>query len=149
VLAVELFLVDDRLMVNELAPRVHNSGHHTIDSCVASQFDNHLRAILGWPLGPTTMHVPFAAMANVIADGDTIRSLTEVALPEGVAVHVYGKVPRPGRKVGHVTAVGVDGEEALARADVVARLLSAPEDETHEITVAPHASGALPGGGTR
>ena len=99
VLALELFDVGDRLLANELAPRVHNSGHWTIEGAATSQFENHLRAILGWPLGSTTMHGE-AVLLNVIgAEPDPAAVL---AVP-GAHLHLYGKEPRPGRKLGHIT----------------------------------------------
>ncbi len=101
VLAVELFEVDGKLLANEFAPRVHNTGHWTIDGAVTSQFENHLRAILGLPLGATDARAP-CVMVNLIGD---IPPLAELAGLPGARVHVYGKEPRPGRKVGHVTLV--------------------------------------------
>jgi 5-(carboxyamino)imidazole ribonucleotide synthase len=106
VLAVELFDVEGRLRANEFAPRVHNTGHWTIDGAVTSQFENHLRAILGLPLGPTDAGAP-SVMLNLIGDAPPLAELA--ALP-GARVHLYGKEPRPGRKVGHVTLVDPDAE---------------------------------------
>ena len=111
VLAVELFEVDGRLRANEFAPRVHNTGHWTIDGAVTSQFENHLRAILGLPLGPTDARAP-SVMVNLIGD---VPPLAELAALPGARVHLYGKEPRAGRKVGHLTLVDPD-EETLARA---------------------------------
>jgi len=99
VLAIEFFQVDGQLMANEMAPRVHNSGHWTIEGAQTSQFENHLRAILGWPLGSTEMVQP-CAMVNLIGELPDCRAL--LALPD-VHLHLYGKTPRPGRKLGHVT----------------------------------------------
>jgi 5-(carboxyamino)imidazole ribonucleotide synthase len=99
VLAIELFEHKGRLLANELAPRVHNSGHWTIDGAVTSQFENHLRAILGLPLGLTAAVAP-AAMVNLIGSVPPLEQLLAV---DGARVHVYGKAPRPGRKIGHVT----------------------------------------------
>jgi 5-(carboxyamino)imidazole ribonucleotide synthase len=110
VLAVELFQVGDRLLANELAPRVHNTGHWTIDGAETSQFENHLRAILGLPLGGTAARAP-CVMVNLI--GDVAPTGELLALP-GASVHLYGKEPRPGRKVGHVTLVDPD-EETVER----------------------------------
>ena len=89
------------LVVNEIAPRVHNSGHWTLDVCLVSQFENHIRAIAGWPLGETSRHSD-AVMANIIGvDGDRWR---EFAAAEGTSLHLYGKEEaRPGRKMGHFT----------------------------------------------
>lgn len=108
VLAVEYFVVDGSLMFNELAPRPHNSGHYTIDACTTSQFENHLRAVLGWPLGDPSMTVSAAVMANIIGTGDRLTPLSRMALPPGTRVHLYGKHPAPGRKLGHVTSCGND-----------------------------------------
>ena len=103
VLCVEMFqrgADTPHLLVNEIAPRVHNSGHWTIDACLVSQFENHVRAIAGWPLGGTERHSD-AVMSNLI--GDDAKSWRELA-GEGVAVHLYGKAEaRPGRKMGHTT----------------------------------------------
>jgi 5-(carboxyamino)imidazole ribonucleotide synthase len=104
VLAVELFDVGGRLLANELAPRVHNTAHWTIDGAETSQFENHLRAILGLPLGGTAALAP-CVMANLIGAVPPLEEL--LALP-GARVHLYGKEPRPGRKVGHVTLVDPD-----------------------------------------
>jgi 5-(carboxyamino)imidazole ribonucleotide synthase len=115
VLAVELFLTTDGLVVNELAARPHNAGHLTIESCPTSQFENHVRAVLDLPLGPTWPSVPAAVTINVIGtlDGvDPARHLPEALAVEGAQIHLYGKVPSPGRKLGHVTAVGDDVEQA-------------------------------------
>jgi 5-(carboxyamino)imidazole ribonucleotide synthase len=111
VLAVELFEAEGSLRANEFAPRVHNTGHWTIDGAVTSQFENHLRAILGLPLGPTEACAP-SVMLNLIGDAPPLAELA--ALP-GAHVHLYGKEPRPGRKVGHVTLVDPD-EETVERA---------------------------------
>jgi 5-(carboxyamino)imidazole ribonucleotide synthase len=118
VLCVEFFLArDGRLLINEVAPRPHNSGHLTIDACRTSQFEQQVRAICGVPLGSMEMLQP-AAMANLLGDlwidgePDWVRAL---ALPD-VKLHLYGKsVPRPGRKMGHVTALAATGPDARAR----------------------------------
>lgn len=120
VFGVELFLgTDGRVTVNELAPRPHNSGHYTIDACVASQFENHLRAVVGLPLGSTSMTAPAAVMVNLIGTrSGTMDHLHTGAKQVGDAwVHLYGKRElRPGRKMGHVTATGATLEEAEHRA---------------------------------
>jgi 5-(carboxyamino)imidazole ribonucleotide synthase len=104
VLCVEMFEREGEkpeLVVNEFAPRVHNSGHWTLDACAVSQFENHVRAICGWPLGETARHSD-AVMTNLI--GDDINNWRELAAESGAAVHLYGKAEaRPGRKMGHVT----------------------------------------------
>jgi 5-(carboxyamino)imidazole ribonucleotide synthase len=99
VLALELFVAGGRVLGNELAPRVHNSGHWTIEGCSCSQFENHLRAVLGLPLGDTTALAP-AVMLNWI--GELPDAGAALAEPH-VHWHDYGKQPRPGRKVGHAT----------------------------------------------
>jgi 5-(carboxyamino)imidazole ribonucleotide synthase len=106
VLALELFEVDGRLLANEFAPRVHNTGHWTIEGALTSQFENHLRAILGLPLGETASRP--SLMVNLI--GSVPRTEDVLDVP-GAHLHLYGKEPRPGRKLGHVTLV--DGDEAL------------------------------------
>jgi 5-(carboxyamino)imidazole ribonucleotide synthase len=111
VLAVELFEVGGALLVNELAPRVHNSGHWTIEGSVTSQFENHLRAILGWPLGSTGA-VGVNAMVNCIGALPDPRAV--LAIP-GAHLHDYAKEQRPGRKVGHVTISAHDLDELLPR----------------------------------
>jgi 5-(carboxyamino)imidazole ribonucleotide synthase len=111
VLAVELFDVGGRLLANEFAPRVHNTGHWTIDGADTSQFENHLRAILGLPLGATEARAP-CVMVNLIGAAPALDELVE--LP-GARVHLYGKEPRAGRKVGHVTLVDPD-EATVERA---------------------------------
>jgi 5-(carboxyamino)imidazole ribonucleotide synthase len=100
VFAVELFVgTDGALLVNEIAPRVHNTGHWTIEACQCSQFENHIRAVAGWPLGATARHAD-AVMENIIgAEADAWESLSRSG-----ALHLYGKAEsRPGRKMGHVT----------------------------------------------
>jgi 5-(carboxyamino)imidazole ribonucleotide synthase len=113
VLALELFEVDGSLLANEFAPRVHNTGHWTIEGSVTSQFENHLRAILGLPLGSTASRPSF--LANLIGAVPPLDAL--LAVP-GAHVHLYGKEARPGRKVGHATLVEPtpDREQALAAA---------------------------------
>ena len=108
VLCVEFFLTrDGKLLVNELAPRPHNSGHLTVDACVTSQFEQQLRAVCGLPLGSTELYRP-AAMGNLLGDlwhdGEP-NWAAACAFPE-VKLHLYGKlIPRPGRKMGHLTAL--------------------------------------------
>jgi 5-(carboxyamino)imidazole ribonucleotide synthase len=127
-LAVELFDTGDGVVVNELAMRPHNSGHWTIEGARTSQFEQHLRAVLDYPLGGSGLTAPAVAMANLLAGEDGLQGLDErlhhlfAAEPE-VKVHLYGKQPRPGRKVGHVTVVGDDPAEVRARATRAARLL--------------------------
>lgn len=116
---VELFLMDDgQILVNELAPRVHNSGHYTIEACACSQFENHVRAVLGWPLGSPALRAPAAVMVNLLgrADGPgTPHGLAEALRVPGAHIHLYGKTrSTKGRKMGHVTALSATLEEALA-----------------------------------
>lgn len=106
VLCVEMFQCEGgspNLVVNEMAPRVHNSGHWTLDACLVSQFENHIRAIAGWPLGETGRHSD-AVMTNLI--GDDVHRWPKLAATEGVCLHLYGKAEaRPGRKMGHYTRI--------------------------------------------
>jgi 5-(carboxyamino)imidazole ribonucleotide synthase len=114
VLALELFQVGDELLANEMAPRVHNSGHWTIEGARTSQFENHLRAITGWPLGVTEA-VGHSAMVNLIG---TVPEEPRVLAIPGAHLHLYGKPPRPGRKLGHVTLwadTPQERDERLAR----------------------------------
>ncbi len=120
VLAVEMFLLErGEILVNELAPRPHNSGHYTINACPASQFEQHVRAICGLPLGSTGLLRP-AAMVNLLGDrrGPVRLTGVEGALAEpDVSLHLYGKAESwPRRKLGHVTALGPTSDDALARA---------------------------------
>ncbi|MGB5102985.1 MAG: 5-(carboxyamino)imidazole ribonucleotide synthase [Steroidobacteraceae bacterium] len=116
VLTIEFFVRNGRLVANEMAPRVHNSGHWTIEGAVTSQFENHLRAILGWPLGDTSA-VGHSAMVNYIG---TLPVRERVLALPGAHHHDYGKAPRPGRKLGHCTLVA---PTAAARAALLTRLL--------------------------
>ena len=118
VLCVEMFVTrDGEVIVNELAPRPHNSGHLTIDAHVTCQFEQQLRAVCGLPLGATIGHGPAAAMANLLGDvwaGGEPDWAAALAMP-GVKLHLYGKSePRPGRKMGHLTAVAASPDEAEA-----------------------------------
>ena len=131
VLAVELFETETgALIVNELALRPHNSAHWTIEGALTSQFEQHLRAVLDYPLGVTTMTAPVVVMTNVLAGPADVRpaSIDErvhhclAAWPD-VKIHLYGKQFRPGRKVGHVTASGPDLDVVRGRARSAARYL--------------------------
>ncbi len=108
VMAIELFQVGDELLGNEMAPRVHNSGHWTIEGAETSQFENHLRAVTGLPLGSTEARGS-SAMVNLIG---VVPDTAGVAGVPGAHLHLYGKAPRPGRKLGHITVVA-DGPEEL------------------------------------
>jgi 5-(carboxyamino)imidazole ribonucleotide synthase len=130
-LAVELFQTPRGLLVNEVAMRPHNSGHWTIEGAATSQFEQHLRAVLNLPLGATTATAPCVVMVNILGGPDPyLRDrLTHVwAADPGVKIHLYGKQVRPGRKVGHVTAVGTDLGEVAERARHAARYLALEVD---------------------
>lgn len=106
-LAIEFFVVGGRVLVNELAPRPHNSGHWTIEGAEVSQFEQHLRAVLDWPLGETAMVAPAVVTRNLLGPDDGGDPFARIPLALGRAdahVHWYGKSSRPGRKIGHVTA---------------------------------------------
>ena len=118
VLAIELFQVGDELVANEMAPRVHNSGHWTIDGAVTSQFANHVRAITGMPLGDPAA-CGAAVMVNLI--GHVPDPARVLAIP-GARLHLYGKEPKPGRKVGHVTVVGPTPDAIASAAAAVVSL---------------------------
>ncbi len=123
--AVELFeLEDGRVLVNELAPRPHNTGHYSIEGCYTSQFENHVRAVLGWPLGDPGLREPVSVMVNILGhrEGEAEpRGLTDALAIAGVAVHLYGKSEvRSNRKMGHVTAGGADPAEVRRRAEEAA-----------------------------
>lgn len=121
VFAVEMFeTTDDRILVNELAMRPHNSGHWSQDGSLTSQFEQHLRAVLDLPLGSTAMVADWAVMSNILGgpasgdlDGASVKALGEY--PEA-KLHLYGKTPRPGRKIGHVNVIGDDLDQAVAAA---------------------------------
>lgn len=131
---VEMFLLPDgAVLVNELAPRVHNSGHYTIEACECSQFENHVRAVLGWPLGSTAMIAPAAVMVNLLGAGRGSGWPTglerALALP-GVHIHIYGKAHAGrGRKMGHVCALGGSLDDAEARAQAAAGLITFGDHE--------------------
>jgi 5-(carboxyamino)imidazole ribonucleotide synthase len=115
VLAIEFFVVNGRLVANEMAPRVHNSGHWSIEGCVTSQFENHLRAVCDMPLG-STRALGHTAMVNFLGTMPPREPLLAI---EGLAYHDYGKTPRPGRKLGHCTILKRSPKErdvALAKA---------------------------------
>jgi len=129
VLAVELFETPTGLVVNELAMRPHNSAHWTIEGSRTSQFEQHLRAVLDYPLGQTELTAPAVAMANVLGGSAPPQGLDErlhhlFAADPALKVHLYGKSPRPGRKLGHVTALGNDPDEVRRRARAGARYLA-------------------------
>lgn len=121
VLAIEFFVVDGRLVANEMAPRVHNSGHWTIEGCPTSQFENHLRAICGLPLG-STRPLGHCAMINFVGSMPGREAMLAV---DGLSFHDYGKQPRPGRKLGHCTLLAPTAaarDRALRQALKLARI---------------------------
>jgi 5-(carboxyamino)imidazole ribonucleotide synthase len=129
VLAVEMFLqADHTIVINELAPRPHNSGHLTFDACVTSQFEQQVRAVCGLPLGSTALLAP-AAMANLLGDawsGGEPNWTAALRQPE-MKLHLYGKAaPKPGRKMGHLTATGADVAQAAAAVRAARTALATP-----------------------
>jgi 5-(carboxyamino)imidazole ribonucleotide synthase len=127
-IGIEMFLTEDKhIILNEMAPRVHNSGHYTIEACECSQFENHVRAILGMPLGSTKMVSPAAVMINLL--GEEQGSGYPVGIDEalevnGAHIHVYGKaITNIGRKMGHITALGETIEAAEKIADQAAKCI--------------------------
>lgn len=130
VLAVELFITRGGLLVNELAARPHNTGHHTLDAAACSQFANHLRAVAGLPLGPAMPTAP-SVTANVIGrNGETdprTRLHAALEVDAGAHVHLYGKSPRTDRKLGHVTVCDDDWERAVERVRAVVAALGGQE----------------------
>ena len=119
VLAIEFFQQDGRLLANEMAPRVHNSGHWTIEGAETSQFENHLRAVLGLPLGSTAPR-GHAVMLNLIG---TIPGSATILGEADAHLHLYAKEPRPGRKLGHITLRGDDADTVRSQADALEKLL--------------------------
>jgi len=131
-LAVELFETDAGIVVNELAMRPHNSGHWTIEGARTSQFEQHLRAVLDYPMGSTSLTAPAVVMANVLGGPPGGISIDErlhhlFATDPGARVHLYGKQVRPGRKIGHVTILGDDMVSVRARAARAAKWLQEGE----------------------
>ncbi|MEZ4702053.1 MAG: ATP-grasp domain-containing protein, partial [Rhodothermales bacterium] len=126
--AVELFeLADGTILINEMAPRPHNTGHYSIEGSQTSQFENHLRGILDWPLGDPSLRAPCAVMVNVLghrsgpASTDGLRDALRI---DGAAIHIYGKADvKPRRKMGHVTTTGDSPDETRARAERAASLI--------------------------
>ncbi len=127
VTGVEMFhTADNRILINELAPRPHNSGHHTIEACVTSQFENHLRGILGLSLGSTALIAPGAALVNLLGDrdGPSAPDISGAASVAGAHIHLYGKADvRVRRKMGHVTALGASPQDALDTARLAAGIV--------------------------
>lgn len=113
VMALELFEDEQgQLLANEMAPRVHNSGHWSQEGAFTCQFENHVRALLGLPLGDCTLRTPYAAMVNLIGNTHPINQAWSI---EGAKVHLYHKTPRPGRKLGHINLIGEDFAQLKAQ----------------------------------
>jgi 5-(carboxyamino)imidazole ribonucleotide synthase len=132
-LALEMFVADGTIVANEVAPRVHNSGHWTIHGARTSQFENHMRAVAGLPLGDTGM-AELSAMVNLVGG---LPAREEVLAIPGASLQLYGKSPRPGRKVAHIGVVAptrAELDERLARVEAIARrvnrLAPAPSEAT-------------------
>jgi phosphoribosylaminoimidazole carboxylase PurK protein len=120
IFAIEMFATEDEVIINEIAPRVHNSGHHTIEANVTSQFEQHIRAITGMPLGSTEMRVPVAAMINILGQREeplTREGMDRVLAQPDTHPHFYGKSSRKARKIGHITVLGSSVEEVLSTAN--------------------------------
>jgi 5-(carboxyamino)imidazole ribonucleotide synthase len=133
VMAVEMFVTGGSLVVNELALRPHNSGHWTIEGATTSQFENHVRAVLDLPLGETEAQFAAVSSVNVFGPGDgsdPASRLDQALRVPRAHVHLYGKAPRPGRKLGHVTVGGADASEARRRAWQAAAELGTPVPAT-------------------
>jgi 5-(carboxyamino)imidazole ribonucleotide synthase len=133
VVAVELFETDRGILVNELAMRPHNSGHWSIEGARTSQFEQHLRAVLDYPLGDTALTAPWVVMVNVLGGAAGGMAIDErvhhmMAAEPGVKIHLYGKQVRPGRKIGHVTALGSDLDDVRRRARRAATWLADGRD---------------------
>ncbi len=121
VFGIEFFLCSDgTVLLNEMAPRPHNSGHYTIEGCVTSQFENHIRAIMDWPLGSTALRAPAVSMANILGDAEApgvVSDYARVLSDPRAHLHIYGKADsRVGRKMGHVTVLGETVEQTLESA---------------------------------
>lgn len=127
IMAVEMFVTpDNRVIVNELAPRPHNSGHHSIEACATSQFEQHLRAILNLPLGDTATLFS-SAMVNLLGNPvlqDGVAGLRPLLEMDNVHLHWYGKQFRTGRKLGHATVKGASVEEVSLKADIIRNYLN-------------------------
>ncbi len=127
VLAIEFFVSNGKVLINELAPRPHNSGHWTIEGSQTSQFEQHLRAILDLPLGDTTLTSPVIATENILGPqngADPSDSLSVAMHIRGANIHLYGKEARPGRKLGHVTVLGNERDESRQRASLAVQQLT-------------------------
>ncbi|MEP0862746.1 MAG: 5-(carboxyamino)imidazole ribonucleotide synthase [Ignavibacterium sp.] len=121
IFGIEFFLLeDDSVLVNEIAPRPHNTGHYTIEACIISQFENHIRAVLGLPLGDTELVQPYAGMINLLGKRNgigVVQNYYEALKNKNVHLHIYGKEEsRVGRKMGHITLLGTDLNKILLQA---------------------------------
>ncbi len=125
-LAIEFFVVDGRVLINELAPRPHNSGHWTIEGAETSQFEQHLRAVLGWPLGDTALVAASVVTRNLLGPdgGDPFARIPQALAAGDGHIHWYGKESRPGRKIGHITARASEHAEAERQATAVWQVLT-------------------------
>jgi len=128
VFAVEMFVVGDEILVNEIAPRVHNSAHYTMDACETSQFEQHVRVVTGMELGSTKMKVPAAVMVNILGERDgpvKLNGVEEAEKIDGVSIYIYGKSPtKIDRKMGHINATGMNVKEANQKAHQARKLIS-------------------------
>lgn len=127
IFGIEMFIVNGKeILVNEMAPRPHNSGHYTIEACVTSQFENHVRAVLNLPLGSTDMVKPYAVMINLLGkrEGDgVVANYDEVLANKNIHLHIYGKEKsRIGRKMGHITVLGDDLKKTLSLAKMAEKI---------------------------
>ena len=127
VLAIEFFVTNGKVLINELAPRPHNSGHWTIEGSQTSQFEQHLRAILDLPLGDTSLNAPVIATENILgpASGANPSDAMSLAMQiRGANIHLYGKEARPGRKLGHITVLGSERDETRQRASLAVQQIT-------------------------
>lgn len=129
IFGIEMFLTqEDEILINEVAPRVHNSGHYTLNGCLVSQFEQHIRAITGLPLGSTDLLAPACVMVNILGErnGPTrLKGLDKALAVPGVAVHIYGKSPtKVDRKMGHINAIGSTIKQARDRARKARKLIN-------------------------
>ena len=121
-LTLELFVTEQGLLANEMAPRGHNSGHWSIEGAVCSQFENHMRAVAGLPLGSTQLLKP-SVMINIIGKHPDTRAVLAL---NGAHLHLYGKSERPGRKLGHITLVPTDSATLSSLCRQLAKILPEP-----------------------
>lgn len=132
VLAIEFFVANGKVIINELAPRPHNSGHWTIEGSQTSQFEQHLRAILDLPLGDISLNAPVIATENILgpqSGSNPSDALSTAMQIRGAHIHLYGKEARPGRKLGHVTVLGSERDETRQRASLAVAQLTG---ESHQ-----------------